>query len=716
MLEWRQQETQRDNNLGPYSHWWKEKELDFIPDGVIDKSEEPLLIPTRQPEWMKRQRGTSQWKSTTGAVSQQIQETFYSSGSIVPMLIDARNTKYSGVPYDLGTVVSELPEVRDDTVLVGIVDTGISLSNARFRLPDGKTRFVASWQQSAPFSDQSDLPCGQEIYADDINAALKANATRGQLGYVDEVAFNRKLCLTEALKLGGQRDLEMAAAHGTHVLDLAAGFDPDGPDADMAERLRLLAVNLPAQYLHGTAGGFLAYFAVHAVERLIFLADALWQKNNPTKPGGYPLIINFSYGMTAGPKDGTHIFERAIRDLLRERSQRLGTSVPVRLIMPAGNDNLERCTASAVLGKDGAVHTPTGYPAQPSITLPWRIRPADSTANFVEIWFEPKSPAEFDTLLQNLEVYVSPPGHADLALQLPLVLETYQDLGEFARVYINTSKTENGTRLALLVCVAPTMLDVPKAPIAPAGLWTLKIDYDGAPVDAAFYVQSDQSAVRTSKTAGRAYFDHEKYEMHLSTGAVADTYSYELDGSAPVFNDSWKDFGPVQRLGTHNALATINDSETYQDFTVIGGFDKSTGVPAIYSASTDGNPNDTTARFSISACYPSESGPSLFGLLASGARDGSVTAYRGTSMATALATRDAALAFLNPSGSSAIIGTERWFRERADRTMAQAEAGTFTDQWGAPLSWPKVNQLKSGSGHINAPDTDRRWRRLGGAK
>ncbi len=71
------------------------------------------------------------------------------------------------------------------------------------------------------------------------------------------------------------------------------------------------------------------------------------------------------------------------------------------------------------------------------------------------------------------------------------------------------------------------------------------------------------------------------------------------------------------------------------------------------------NPNETNARVTISACYPSEIGPSVFGLLGSGTRHGSVTAYRGTSIATALPTRYAALAFLNSSGAGTGIGTER---------------------------------------------------------
>jgi len=700
-LVWNSTRFPRNQQLGPYAHWWTEKEKDFIPEDALTEGKTRLII---------RPRARPTEKARVAKP-----DAFFAKGTIVPLPKEAENPDGSG-DWNIDDTKQHLPEVPDDTVLVGIVDTGVSLSNSRFRLRDGTTRFVASWQQSAPFKGQGDLPFGQEVYAGDIQKALDDHGTPKQLGYVDEVDFNRDLFLTEPKKSGGQRDLEMAAAHGTHVLDLAAGLDPDGDFSTTADRLRLLSVNLPAQYAHGTAGNFLAYFAINAVERLIHLADALWARNHRNgAKGGYPLIINFSYGMTAGPKDGNHIFEKAIRELLKARKASLGGKAPVRVIMPAGNDNLERCAASAVLGKAGASHAPTGYTAQSSINLPWRILPADSTANFVEIWFEARAEGDLEELASHLKVWVTPPGYDPLPLE-PLQIGGYQDLGNFARVYVNAKGTKRKKRLALLVCVAPTILDVPGAPIGPAGLWNLKLEHTGVPVDATFFVQSDQSAVRTSKTAGRSYFDHKAYRVHLDDGGLADTYSDQPDHNGETDNDSWRNFGPVQRRGTHNALATINEKGSSGDFVVIGGFDDSSGYPSIYSSSVDGDPNDEEKRDSISVSYPSENGASQYGLLAAGARDGSVTAYRGTSMATALATRDAAMAFLNKKGSGRRIGKENWFRKRADAFEAKAKAGDLVDHWGQYLDWPKIRYLKSGVGRVDAFGGDRKWNRLGGTE
>ncbi len=700
-LKWKTEKKPTNKDRGPYAHWWEEKEMPYLPADLLDDRNARLDL--EQPFRLKSREG------------QRLSDAFYAGGAIVPLPVGAGNGGKIA-DWDEDRTKAKLPLVPDDTVLVGIVDTGIALSNSRFRSADGETRFIAAWQQSAPFIDQSDLPCGQEIYASDIQAKLKEHSQSDVLGYVDETAFNRDLYLTEPTKPAGQRDLEMAAAHGTHVLDLAAGLDPDGSQADLADRLRLIAVNLPAQYAHGTAGGFLAYFAVFAIDRIIHLADALWKRNNPDKDGGYPLVINFSYGMTAGPKDGTHVFERAIERILQEREarqRRTGSKgAPIRLLLPAGNDNLERCAASCVLGCKDKHHANTGDEAQPSVTLPWRILPADTTANFVEIWFESRSQDDLITLMNDLVVSVSPPGTGDMTLE-PLQLGRYQDLGSFARVYVSASETKPGqSRLALLICVAPTVSDNARAPIAPAGLWQVKVEYNGEPVDTSFYVQSDQSAVRTSKTGRRSYFDHEKYRVNLENGSPADTFSYEPNQGNVTDNDYWPTFGPVQRKGTHNSLATLGDGNVV----TVGGFDDCYGYPANYSSSANENRTKPVGSEAITVSYPSENSPSLFGLLAAGARDGSVTAYRGTSMATALATREAAFAFLGRKGSGERLGNEFWFRKRAETSEQRTKFAKISDHWGQYLGWPSVRLLKSGVGRIDSPDVDRMWKRLGGTK
>ena len=49
----------------------------------------------------------------------------------------------------------------------------------------------------------------------------------------------------------------------------------------MAEKIRLMAVNLPARALVGHSAQFLEFFAIHGILRIVTLADAIWLRNNP---------------------------------------------------------------------------------------------------------------------------------------------------------------------------------------------------------------------------------------------------------------------------------------------------------------------------------------------------------------------------------------------------------------------------------------------------
>ncbi|KNG92750.1 hypothetical protein [Pseudaestuariivita atlantica] len=756
------------DKIGPYAHWWEDKEKPFLPDDIKGLNEFNIS--------MGRPRSTLKFLGEMPSASQgpQVSNSLFQSGEAVPLPDAVANEKIPHDDWDFSKIEHRLPgDIPADTVIVGILDTGIALSHMGTNISPGKTRIISSWQQGAAMRwesvanladdtteyQQSEpwLPCGREVFSGEINAALEAFGDAQ--GVVDEEAFNRALRISSPDLIMGNRDLEMATAHGTHTLSLAAGMDHENTTREERERQRIIAVNLPAQFSHGSGGNFLPYFAVYGVDRILYLADALWLKNTPDPDShavrGYPIVINFSYGMMAGPKDGYHTIELALKNLFEDRKKQAKagqTMSPVRIMMPVGNDNLLRGAASTVLAAEG---TPFGLnnnlKARERITVPWRIQPADSTANFVEIWSEAKPCADFYAMLERVEVFVTPPGREKLRIT-DLSANAYSDLADYARVYVrhvaidpNTGPTihvqEAGTknpnarfRLAILVCVAPTTLDLPDAPLAPAGEWTVEVKYDGPEtVDFTLYIQSDQSAVVTSKTGKRSYFDHENYRSHMTehhhdhreeTGAVADTYSFDED-KCPEDNDNWYQYGPVQRRGTHNAISSLSDPEMI----AIGSFDDSSGYPTSYSATTDGNPQldydsksarEITAKYPknngrkfLTVSYPGENAPSLFGLLGAGSRDGSVIGSRGTSMSTALATREAANAFMEAEPQDyPHIGSQDWFRDLG----RESELEQQVDNWGQDLKWPLAcdeGVLKIGSGRL--PDPRKKLvNRLGG--
>jgi subtilisin family serine protease len=288
-------------------------------------------------------------------------------------------------------------DVADDTVLVGIIDTGISLGHRNFRDEHGKSRILYAWQQGSNFdapvrnwrylnfpTRRAQLPFGREIVGVEIDRAFEKHSAGDLTGWLDEDQFNEDVFLVDRTNPTGQRDLDHRAAHGTHILDLAAGFVPRAQNTKAMAQQKIIAVNLPAQHAHGTAGNFLPHLARSALSRIVFIADALWLAKNPKSDGkdgvkGYPLVVNFSYGMQAGPKDGRSKFAKDLQDVLQKRYG--GCNSEIRLVMPAGNENLNQGAASSILGKDGQTHDGTGYDAQSRICLPLRLSP-EATVDF----------------------------------------------------------------------------------------------------------------------------------------------------------------------------------------------------------------------------------------------------------------------------------------------------------------------------------------------
>jgi hypothetical protein len=549
-------------------------------------------------------------------------------------------------------------------VIAGVIDTGIPLGHPVLRDRAGRSRVLAAWQQTAASRGQPGLPFGRELHAgggpNGIDALL-ARHTRG--GRLDEIGFNREAGLVEPTLPMGHRDLDYRSAHGAHVADLAAGCDPEA-EPDFASRVRLIVVNLPPQYLHGPAGNFLDAFAGLALRRIAELADALWARDHGAcKPDGrFPLAINLSYGMQAGPRDGTMALERVMADLA---SSRPAGAPPLRIQLPAGNANQARCTAPAILA--------AGDPAE----LPWRIQPGDRTSNHLEIW-TPPTPAGGRPGPGAYRIAVAPPGLPPL-MAPPLAPGRHVDLGRMARLHCHVHAPVPGgpERLFYLLSVAPTYHPDPRfAPRAPAGLWRVFVHGpEGARIER--IVQSDQALVVHSRQGRASYLDHPNYRRHRA-GAPSDSLAHGVGPRGAVLRGEDAGEGPVTRFGTLNAIASG------ESVTVAASHRATDGRPASYSA---------TARLrggggAISASFAAEDGVAHPGVLAAGSAAGSRVWYSGTSMACAMATRRVLRAMLDgsvPDPDAAWLAAE----------AARAEAGRG--------GWAPIRPAKSGAGRLDAP-------------
>ncbi|MGR3514350.1 MAG: hypothetical protein ACU0GG_16440 [Paracoccaceae bacterium] len=615
MAAWGPWQTPAEDNATPYVQWFRDKEYDFDRDLTATFSFLNLgqVFPRNLgDDWTLGKRS-----------SVMIEEQFY---GFVPVPTHAKNEEWdTSVVWKFEDVLHQLPEpdnIPENAVIVGVIDTGIALAHRRLRRANGQTRIISSWQQTSEFNSQSFLPCGQELYSKDIDALLRKYARNGDLlGPYDEIAFNREAALSEPqYHLVGQRDLDHPRAHGAHVLDLAAGHDPYSTPSEFLERVRIVSVNLPAQTLHGSAGNFLQFYASYALDRIVFIVNAMWHKKfGGQKEGGFPILLNFSYAMHAGPKDGTMPVEQMMDQIIKDRE--LNKQGALRIFMPSGNFNLD----------EGNARLQIMAGEQPK-ELTWRILPSDHSPNFFELWTHAFDHTN-ELKPEDFTLELTPPGFGPALVQLA---ETgkYSDFADFARVYCHkiSSTDQTGTivsRLRFTFCAAQTLdfAETPTKPIAPAGAWKLRVACkNDCFLD--LYVQSDQSETAPSQKALKSYFEDGEYQRYLPNGRVRDSFSYPDDGR---LLDSG---GSVTRVGTVSALSTSENVSAW------GSYRTTDGRPSLYSSTAYPELNAPNI-YPISGAYPTDDGPGHYGVLASGAQDGSVVAFSGTSMACAMAVRDA---------------------------------------------------------------------------
>lgn len=666
-MEWkvRRLDDEYATSRTPYLDWYVDVERQIRPDGTsgFRNVENVFLLPDAA---AKRLFGVSGFKEL---VKKLLAEA-YGEGVEIPIPEFALPEPIAPPPLSgdwlpnsklLKHYIDDLP--CGDHVIVGIVDEGIALGHDRFRKSDGKTRFLHNWQQGGVWRDPRDpfaLPYGRDMFQREINEELiSASWPTNYAGALDEDAFNRSLGITDYVHPTASRDVDRSAAHGTHVLDLAAGSSgaPDDIDPD---RTRILSVTLPPRPVVGLAGTFLAFFAIQGMLRLIDLADLISLKVKGCR-GKFPIVINMSYGQQAGPKDGQALFERFVK-LLNEyrKSQKY---LPVRLVMPAGNDNLQRCRAR------------WNIKPQDTLSVPWRILPEDQSSNFVEIWTEAvdktwkHSPVSLKITMPNgtelLFLKVGKPGFIDEIIDAEGNIH--------GRIYtrkVPLPGKQKHFRFNHVICVAPTLLhDAVKWKSAPAGVWLLRVKNNSKTkkMETYIHVQVDQAARPDEDTSGRSYFDNPLYRTHENDGRLRDTYRYPLTGRRSDNREPAKKVGAVQRKGTHNSIAT------YDEILVIGGYRESDGRPAPYSSSTQGNRSVPPGRKLLTCAMPSETAPHHWGQLGAGTRSGSTVALSGTSFATAHMTRLIINALL-AGGDPRKVGSNKWAEMAAKRADGRNEA------------------------------------------
>ncbi|MGI9394938.1 MAG: hypothetical protein ACR2OY_09855 [Boseongicola sp.] len=567
-----------------------------------------------------------------------------------------------------------------DSAIVGVIDSAIALAHARTRRIDNGTRFLSTWLQAGDWRAGASVPFGRELFRTEIDR-LMWRATVG--GEIDEGLFDRAAGLTQFAHMRGDRRLEANGTHGTHVTDLCAGFDLSQSEFDEPRRrLPLIGVGLPPRSCIGASGNFLEFFAIHAIDYILDRSDRIWAACGYGE-GSFPVVINLSYGLQAGPKDGQMLIEKVIRQATARAEQE---NRIIRIVLPVGNDLLSEGAAELDLS------------AGVSQSLFWRLKPEDHTPNYAEIWsdvlkgpYKPGSPHPQSVKLAPPAGPKGPPGPGKDG-QIATLTESNDPTTPLARIYCRVaddapllSGKPTLHRMVYVLCTRPT-LNSERTQMTPAGSWTIEVEPSGKGSAIAWaYVQSDQSLTHGSETGLVSTFAHPDFQTYDEFGRLIDAYSYT---TPPVQTDTSP---PIRRLGTMNAIGH-NDAAR-----VIGSYRMSDGKPSIFSSAADPM-NAVGGRAAPSALLPGENGAARFGLLAAGSKSGSAVAMAGTSFSTALATRRIAMAILDWIDSGRIgpaPGDENWFDTVASSEDAAAQHPNA------------IAPAKGGFGRMTEPETGR---------
>jgi phosphatidylserine/phosphatidylglycerophosphate/cardiolipin synthase-like enzyme/subtilisin family serine protease len=308
-------------------------------------------------------------------------------------------------------------------VVLASVDWGVDVGAAAFRWPadpvradsghaPGGTRFLSFWDQRDQAVGPRPEPYGYGTVhgREQIDSALLDPRPYERLGYHPAIA-----------------DPAGRGAHGTHVLDIAAGNGQAGGPVGIAPEADLIFVHLADRRTGGLAN---LGDSVRLLEAVDFISRTA---------GARPCVINISAGRICGPKDGTTLVERALDELLRY--------TPGRFVVNSAGNYFGRRTHSCGVIAQGEARS-----------LTFVIDPADVTLNELEIWYAGED--EFT-------IRIDPPGYiGGRAVRLGERSDLLIEGRTVGRVYHREHDPNNGDNHIV------AYID----PFGCAGIWTVTLE------------------------------------------------------------------------------------------------------------------------------------------------------------------------------------------------------------------------------------------------
>lgn len=521
------------------------------------------------------------------------------------------------------------------TVLIGVIDNGCPFAHASLLNWDaaGKpsTRIAALWDMrhsGLQWSAQSPPPplgYGREFRragAKGLDALL--DEFTAAPGTIDEAGLYWSL---ESKRPVGEaaRPLELRrhVSHGAHVLDVLAGrvplrqrvaLDADTPPgweeavdaASDPTRSDIVFVQLPSGAVQDNSGGWLGSHVLDAMRYIVSCAG----------PKTTDIVINLSYGGTAGPHNGSSLLECAIDELVV--GHHAAGKPAVHVFIAAGNAFAARSHA-VLTDKDFAAPDKEGR--RRSRTLVWHVPPDAEAPSFMELWM----PAQ---LLERKPVLcVKPPGDAGFQIE-PGQAVTWPQQGapQATIVFLELSSRGKDEPMALLA-ISPTAAAMGdgRTP-APHGNWAIDIDLKATEADLLgelhAYIARNDRDIGTLRRGRPSYFvdEHDDPSRYLRR-AVDDPGRFD---AAEIDPPSERAGSTLRRRGTLSA--TANGAQTK----VAAGYQLRTDSHAAYSSA---GPSRSSSARRPSASLVTDLSSTLPGMRAGGNYSGVTFRLVGTSSA-----------------------------------------------------------------------------------
>lgn len=534
----------------------------------------------------------------------------------------------------------------DRAVIIGVIDDAINIAHRRFQMADGCSRVDFAWIQDADAMANPTVPFGREWTNTDISDVIR------RYDGDDDRCMAALQLIGDPSRSYRPSPLRLRSSHGTHVADLAAGY---GDDAAEAIDRRLVTVQLPALASQDTSGASLIASVVAAADYIFSRAQLISEAYGRA----IPVILNFSYGLRGGPRNGLHVLERSLRghakQYIKEMNDEYGTDDAVaEVVMPAGNAHLMRTHATT---------PPRDVATEPARTLDVqsRIQPEDRTSTYVEFWVpadvgkvnlrirRPGRNTADELVFDNLTAGHLPNEDDQRAFVLARPQDPDADEIEpdprtvIARVKIdepNDAPSDpqfrpTGPHWRILVAIAPTLLLDKDRLAAPHGLWEFSLSVATLPEGGRIlaWIQRDEAVSGFGLRGRQAYFEDDVYEDRHRFDRLGDVAVSALDASPSV----------VRRDGTISGIATnplihwptgktdrAERADVKPDdkpLLVVGGYQWRSKAGTVYSAAG----SDRIEWPLVMA--PTDTSRALPGILASGSRSETRVAVNGTSIA-----------------------------------------------------------------------------------